>query len=317
MMMLCTTFSSLASGQLVNGGSTGLLTVPTVEQVLKNGHAENYIIAESKETKVKPWVFADIKLNSVRTQNDKLNYSILALNRGIAHFQDQNKHLKTNDFLIILNTGFVINKDNYDNKIVYTEARKAFLDKELYQGDTLFTIAFLSGDNTVVRRSMWKLIDVINLGGGSSHSSTTNFEVGVTDVEEVGLSEAFGFKTSAKAGGSLGVSAKGISAELKGDISYELNETLSKTFFSANTITGKQSESVTVTHGDLYQSRLVLRYQLIDNFTVNLNTFNKITKELKDNMNMGGKDIIYIEPSSTLKGIDVPSKIIYDVIKEG
>lgn len=306
--------SVFAASGAINGDFAGEISVPTVGNAYRSGQVQKNIFAGSEAGKPKPWVFADVKLSSERTQNDKLNYSVLALNRAIAYFQDQNKHFNKNDYFIILNNGFIINKDNYNKPVVYDEAKKALLDDEQYQGDTIFTIAFIDGQNKVVRQSMWKLIDMINLAPGSEFTSTTSFNVGVNASEQVTLAETLGLKSVDKIGANLGLNKGGITAGVLAELTTEINETLSRTFNYSNQVSANKNESVSVKHSAKDSGMLILRYQLVDNVNVDLSIFNSITKALNDNMNMGGRTIVKVEPASGLRGIDIPTNIIFDVM---
>lgn len=306
--------TSFAAGGIVNGNFSGKVTLPTTVQAYKDGEVQKAIFGGVEESKAKPWVYADVKLESVRTQNEKLNYANLALKRAIAYFQDQKQHFDKNDYFIILNNGFVINRENFDSQKVYDEAKKALIDEELYQGDTLFTLAFLSGKNTVVNQSIWKLIDMVNLAPGSSFTSSTSYKSGVTDVEEAGISELLGFRTAEKFGGSIGIKKAGIDASLRAEMEAEINTTLKKTFSSSNTVSTSKDEQVTVKHGSQNSDMYVLRYQLVNNLNVDLDIFKEITAKLDETLNMGGRKIVSVEPSSGLKGIDVGTNIIFDLM---
>ncbi|WDV46908.1 hypothetical protein PV797_04220 [Clostridiaceae bacterium M8S5] len=311
--VMVTNITAFASGNFVNGDFSSNLTIPTYSSAYVDGSINRTIFAGAEKSKAKPWVFADVKLTSVRTQNDKVNYGVLALKRAIAYFQDQNQHLKNNDYFIILNNGFIINKTNYNNQEVFDQAKKTLLDNESYLGDTIFTVAFLSGENKVVKQSMWKLIDMINLAPGSSFTSNTNFNVGISTQDQLTLSETLGLKTADKMGANLGITKSATLGALA-EINTEINENLARTFNFSNQVNAQKTENVTVKHSATKNSMLVLRYQLVDNINVDLETFYKITKDLQNNMNMGGRDIVETKPASGASGIDIPSNVIFDVI---
>lgn len=312
-MVFFISVNSYASSGVVNGNISGNITLPTESQAYKNGQVQRVLDGGREESKVKPRVFADVKLSSVRTHNEKLNYAQLALKRAIASFQDKNMHFKNNDFYVILNNGFIINKDNYNTDEVYQQAKKAFLDEESYQGDTIFSIGFLSGQNKVVKQNLWKLIDMVNLAPGSEFTSTTNYDVGITDKKQVVLGQTIGLKMTDNFGVNLGVE-KTVKVGLSNALVSEINETMTNSFTHSNDVSIKSQQSITVKHTASTQGMTVLRYQLVDNINVDLDTFNTITKDLKTNMNMGGRDIVDIEPASGKKGIDIPTGIIFDVM---
>lgn len=311
--IILTNMTAFASGGFVNGDFSGQITIPKTESAYVNGTVQKNIFAGFESSKAKPWVYADVKLTSVRSQNDKLNYGVLALNRAIAYFQDNDQHFKNNDFSIILSNGFVIDKNNYNKQIVYDEAKKALLDNESYREDTVFTIAFLSGENKVVKQSMWKLIDIINLAPGSTFTSNTTFNVGISTEKQVTLAETLGIKLTDKVGVNLGID-KFANIGALAEINSETNQSLSRTFNQSNRIEAQKTENVTVKHEAINKGMLVLRYQLNDNINVDLDIFNNITKSLQDNMNMGGKNIVKIEPASGLKGTDIPTNVVFDVM---
>lgn len=311
--LLAGTLTAFASNGPINGNLSGSISVPTASKAFSQGQVNKTIFAGQEESKVKPWVFADVKLNSTRSQNDKLNYGVLALKRAIAYFQDQKQHLKNNDYFIILNTGYIINKDNYDSQKVYDEAKKAILDNEQYDGDTIFTVAFLSGENKVIKQNMWKLLDIINLAPGSSFTSSTNFNVGIDAREQITLGETLGLKVINHFGGNLGFD-KGVKLGFSGDLNTEINQDLSRSFSYANLVTSNSSDSVSISHSPVNKSVMVLRYQLVENVNVDLELFKGISKKLTETLNMGGRGIVTVEPSSGLKGVDIPSNIIFDVM---
>lgn len=307
--------SALNTSMVFAGGLNGSVALPTVEKAFVNNEAQRTIEAGKEEKRVKPWVYANVKLNSVKSKEDKLNYGALALNRALGYFEEKGKHFGDDDFFIILNTGFIIDKDNYKDAKVFDEAKKAILDTNKYQGDVMFTIAFLSGNNTVINTNTWKLIDMVNLGPDSKYTYTSDFNVGITASDSLALSETIGQTSSMKLGGSIGASVKGIDLKLIPEINSEITTNLNMTFNSSQQVTAQKNESVSIQHGSS-KPMTILRYQLVNNVNVNMDKFNSLTKDLEGYMNMGGKKIVEVEPVGGEKGIDVPTKIIYDVVIE-
>lgn len=305
--------SGLNTSVALASGINSSITLPTEEKAIVNNNVQRSIVAGQEESKVKPWVYANVTLNSVKSQEDKLNYGALAINRALGYFQENNKNFKSNDYFIILNTGFVINRDNYRDERVFQEAKKAILDSDQYQGDTIFTIAFLSGDNTVVNTNTWKLIDMVNLGPNSRYTYTSSYNVGLDATQTLALSETIGETSSVKLGGSIGGSALGIDLKFIPEINTQITNSLNRSFTNAQQVTQQKNESISIEHGSS-TPMTILRYQLVNNVNVNMSKFNALTSPLEDYMNMGGRKIVEVEPVAGDKGVDVPTKIVYDVV---
>lgn len=289
------------------------LVVPTYNLAVVDGVIKSHIDIDKEVSQGSPWVYADIKLDATKSRQGKYNYAELALKRALGFFDESELSLKEGDFYIILNNGFVINKKNYKDKKVTEVATKELLDKSFYRGDSLFKLAFLYHDNLVERRTYWKLIDTIDLPLGSSHTLTKKYTVGISKDEEIDMAQTLGLKLISEAEASAGGDLKFASAKIMGKLNADLNDSITKIFKKKSEIKSSFESSTNVSYNPRYSDIVILRYQLVDNYKIETETFKKATSKLEELMNQGGVNIVKVEPTSGEKGIEVPIDKVFDV----
>ncbi|AEB76711.1 hypothetical protein [Clostridium botulinum] len=289
------------------------LIIPTHDIAVVDGKIKSEINIDKEVSSTNPWMYVDIKLDETKSKQSKYNYAELALKRAIGFFDESRLSLKDGDFYIVLNNGFVINKKNYKDKKVTQVAKKQLLDKDFYRGDTLFKLAFLYHDNKVERKTYWKLIDTIDLPAGSTHTLTKKYTVGISEDEEVDIAQALGIKLIGEAESGIGADLKFASTKLLAKLNSELNSTISKIFKRKSEIKSTFESSTTVSYNPRYGDKIILRYQLVDNYKVEDKAFKDATYKLQELINEGGISIVKVEPTSGEKGIDVPVEKIFDV----
>lgn len=289
------------------------ITIPTAQTAVIDGKIKSKINIESKTSTVNPWMYVDIKLDETKSDHGKFNYAELALRKAFGFFTDHKYSLKDGDFYIILNNGFVINKQNYKDKKVTDMAMQELLKTDFYRGDTLFKLAFLYHDNAVQRTTYWKLIDAIDLPAGSTHTLTKKYTSGITKNEELKMGQTLGLKLVSEVSGSIGGECSFASAKIMASLTGELNKTASKSFTNNQEIKSTFESNTNISYQASNIDKVILRYQLVDNYKVDPNTFKDATNDLQNKINIGGPKLVKIVPSAGEEGVDVSIDQIFDV----
>lgn len=289
------------------------IIIPTQSIAVVDGRIKSQINIQKETSTVNPWLYVDIKLDATKSRMGKYNYAELALKRAFGFMIESNLSLREGDFSIILNNGFVINKHNFKDNKVTNIAKQQILDQDFYRGDTLFKIAFLYHDNAVQRTTCWKLIDTIDLPAGSSHTLNKSYTVGITKNEEFSMGQALGLKLITEASGSMKGDFSFASASLSSKLTNELNFTVSKNFKNNKEIKSSFESTTNISYGSSDKDKVILRYQLVDNYKVDPDLFKKGTQKLQDLMNQGGVSAVKISPVTGEEGIDVPIDKVFDV----
>ncbi|KGM97805.1 hypothetical protein Z968_02050 [Clostridium novyi A str. 4552] len=289
------------------------ITIPTQSIAVVDGKIKSQIDIQKETSIVNPWLYVDVKLDATKSRMGKYNYAELALKRVIGFMIESKLSLKEGDFSIILNNGFVINRHNFKDSKITNIAKKEIIDKDFYRGDTLFKIAFLYHDNSVQRTTCWKLIDSIDLPAGSSHILNKSYTVGITKNEEFNMGQALGLKLVTEVGGNVSGDFKFVSANFSSKLNNDLNFTLSKNFKDNKEIKSSFESTTNISYKACDKDKVILRYQLVDNYKVDPNEFKKGTEKLQELMNQGGVNIVKLKPAAGEDGIDVPIDKIFDV----
>ncbi|CAG7840489.1 hypothetical protein Z959_10380 [Clostridium novyi B str. ATCC 27606] len=289
------------------------ITIPTQSIAVVDGKIKSQIDIQKETSTVNPWLYVDIKLDATKSKMGKYNYGELALKRAIGFMIENSLSLKEGDFSIILNNGFVINRNNFKDSKITNIVKKEILDKDFYRGDTLFKVSFLYHDNSVQRTTCWKLIDTIDLPAGSSHTLNKSYTVGITKNEEFDMGQALGLKLITEAGGSASGDFKFVSASFSSKLTNDLNFTVSKNFKNSKEIKSSFESTTNIAYTACDKDKVILRYQLVDNYKVDPTEFKKGTEKLEKLMNQGGVNIVKVAPAAGEIGIDVPIDKIFDV----
>ncbi|MPQ43065.1 hypothetical protein [Clostridium tarantellae] len=303
------TCSSATAVKAYNGD----ITIPTQKVAVVDGKIKSQIQVAKEKTIVDPWMYVDVKLDATKSKQNKNNYAELALKRAFAYFIDNKLSIGDGDFSIILNNGFVINKNNYKSKKITNIAKKEILDKDFYRGDTIFKLAYLYHDNAIERTTYWKLIDTIDLPAGSSHTLNKKYSVGINKNEQLNIGQALGIKLITGAEVSGGADCKFASAKILAKLNGELNRTVSKTFENSRKINSVFESNTNISYNVSNEDKVVLRYQLVDNFKVDSETFKNATSKLESLMNTSGVKIVKIIPTAGTEGVDVPMDQVFDI----
>ncbi|SFD14100.1 hypothetical protein SAMN05421842_12133 [Clostridium uliginosum] len=289
------------------------ITIPTKQLAVVDGKIKSQINIDKEIKGVNPWLYVDVKLDATKSKQGKFNYAELALKRAFSYFVENKLSLRDGDFSIILNNGFVINKDNFSDKKVTDIAMKEILDKDFYREDTIFKMAFLYHDNAVERTTSWKLIDTIDLPAGSSHTINKRYTAGITKSEELDMGLTLGLKFITESSASAGIDIKYASAKTLAKINTDVNATRSKTFKNSSEIKSSFESTTNIAYNPCNEDKVILRYQLVENYKVDPSAFKDATSKLEKLMNSYGRDIVKIEPTSGESGIDIPVDQIFDV----
>lgn len=289
------------------------ITLPTEKVAVVDGKIKSQIIIDKDVSLVDPWLYVDIKLDALKSKQGKINYAELALKRAYAFMNDSSLSLKDGDFSIILDNGFVINKNNFHDKKITDMAKKEILDKDFYRGDTLFKVAFLYDNNSVERTTYWKLIDTIDLPAGSSHVLNKTYTVGITQDEELGMGQALGLKLISEVSAGAGIDYKFASAKIASKLNADLNFNISKNFKDNKQVKSSFESTTKISYTPSDKDKVILRYQLVDNYKVAPKQFKEGTAKLESQMNQGAINIVKVAPSAGDKGIDAPIDKIFDI----
>lgn len=289
------------------------IIIPTAKKAVVDEKIKSKIEISKETSMVEPWVYVDVKLNATKAKQGKYNYAELALKRAYGFFTENKLSIGDGDFYIILDNGFIINKKNYLDKNVTKEAKKQILDKDFYRGDTLFKLAFLYHDNAVERLMYWKLIDTIDLPAGSTHTLTKKYTVGVNKSEELNIGQTLGLNLITGVESSGGFDCKFASAKILAKLNAEVNKTVQKTFKNNKAINSTYESNTKISYNANNESRVILRYQLVDNYRVDRKSFKDATLNLNRLMNEGGVNIVEVEPTSGEEGVEVPMDQTFDV----
>ena len=292
------------------------ITIPTTANAVIEGKIKSEIEIGKETSQVNPWLYADIKLDATKSKQHKYNYAELALKRAFGFFNDNKLSLKEGDFYIVLNNGFVINRDNYKDKKVTDMAMTEILNKDFYRGDTIFKLAFLYHDNAVERTTKWALVDTIDLPAGSSHTLTKQYTAGITETAQLKMGQTLGLKLISEIGSSSSVDLKFASAKAMLSLKGEVNATREKAFENNREIKSTFESSTNISYKPCDKDKVILRYQLIDNYKADSKAFKDATDKLVKAMNSAGVDIVKATPAAGQNGIDVPTEKIFDVTVE-
>ncbi|KEI06044.1 hypothetical protein IRP63_02770 [Clostridium botulinum] len=289
------------------------LILPTVKAAVINEKIQPKIKVSQKTSIVNPWMYIDVKLDANKSKNGDVNYAEKSMSKFFQYLLAKGLSLHTGDYYFILNNGYVVDKDNRTTSNTREMLKKEILQKDFYKGDTMYKIVLLNPNNKVKRTTCWRLIDLIDLPAGSSHTLNKKYTVGVTKTEQIEIGQTFGLKFSAEINASAGFDFKYASAKIDTKLSTELNSTASKNFTDNREIKSLFESNTNVSYNPSEKDRAILRYQLVDNYKVDAKSFRESTLDLEEAMNANGEHLVKLTPAGGNKGIDVPTDEIFDV----
>lgn len=289
------------------------LILPTVKTAVINEKIQPKIKVSQKTSIVNPWMHIDVKLDANKSKNGDVNYAEKSISKFVEYLLQKDLLLNTGDYYFILSNGYVIDKDNRTTSTTREMVKKEILEKDFYKGDTMYKIVLLNPNNKVKRTTYWKLIDLIDLPAGSSHTLNKKYTVGVTKTEQVEIGQTFGLKFGAELNASAGFDLNYASAKVDTKLSTELNSAVSKNFTDNREIKSLFESNTNVSYNPSEKDRAILRYQLVDNYKVEAKSFKESALELEEAMNANGEHLVKLTPAGGNDGIDVPTDEIFDV----
>lgn len=290
--------------------------LPDGKDILKDKKIKRELIINTETASVNPWMYTDVYLTVKKTKDRKFNHAVTAFSKALSYFEQKKTSVRDGDCVIILNNGYEINSKNLKDEKTGEMARKEIYEKEFFKGDKLFTIGFISDHNVVVKETKWKLIDMMNLPSGSMNRLEKKFIVGITDHEQREIGKMFGFKTNAEVSSGIKVD-KVISAGIDAKLQMELNQTISSKFTSGNTVHEQHEGSKIIQHGPAFFDALIIRYQLVDTYKVDVDTFRSEAGDIETFINKGPYKIVQIKQIGNDTGEEVPTDKVYDVVIKG